>query len=388
MAQTVKYVKFGSSDMMVSELCVGTMTWGSFNNEEETFKQLDLAMARGLNFIDTAEMYPVPPKPDYINRTEVLLGKWLQARSETVDRSKIYIATKASGSPLVFPPAALPTSRAGYAAREDPLGDRPPPNADLESGPVTAHTAEQLLSACRASIERLQCEYIDLYQLHWPQRYAPAFGKVEYKIEKERPEGGAAPEDFDAIVLGIKGLFDAKLIRNWGLSNETSFGIMSFCLSADRLGVPRPCSVQNDVSLLNRGFEQEVAEVCRHFDVAGMPYGALSGGTLSGKYDDGNPPASARHAKLPNFQPRYHSERSLAATRKYSALAKKHGLTTTQLALGWMRSRWWNTSVITGSTSEAQLDEYIDAFLVELSPEILSEIDAIHAEHRNPNVLE
>jgi len=196
-----------------------------------------------------------------------------------------------------------------------------------------------------------------------------------------------------------------------GLSNESCFGIMSFVAACDRNGVPRPVSVQNDVSLLNRGFETELAEVCSHYDIAGLPYGALCGGTLSGKYDnrvwDGEsgkylwtlesgektdtPPAdaeSARHQAKPEFQPRYHSERVLAASRKYSALAKRHGLKPVTLAVAWMNHQFWNTSVITGSTSAMQLEEYLNAFDVELSPEILKEIDLIHAECRNPNIAE
>jgi len=389
----MRYVKFGSSDMLVSEVCLGTMTWGSFCDESETFAQLDAALARGINFIDTAEMYPVPGDPKWVNRTEVLIGKWLEARksSGSLDRSKLYIATKVAGSAHIFPEAVQRNMRAVVAGRADPLGDRPPA-FDESSGLLPAHTAEQLLTACKASLERLRSDYIDLYQLHWPQRYVPAFGKVEYKVNLERPDDSPTPESFDRIVLALKALFDAKLIRHWGLSNETAFGLMSFCAACDRQGVPRPVSVQNDVSLMNRGFEQETAEVCRNFNIAGMPYGAIAGGTLSGKYngEEGQEPPSkrARHAQHPKFQPRYHSESALAASRKYSALAKKHNLTVLQLALAWMRSRWWNTSVISGSTSVAQLEEYVDAFQVELSSDILSEIDAIHKECRNPTIAE
>lgn len=394
MRATMRYVKFGSSDMMVSEACLGTMMWGSFNDEAETFAQLDKAVAKGINFIDTAEMYPVPGNPDYMNRCEVFIGKWLAARtaSGSIDRSKLYMATKVCGDMRVFPEGAHKNFRACVAGRNDPCGDRPPAGFDPEKGLGPVQTAEQMMTACKASLQRLGCDYIDLYQLHWPNRYSPAFGKVEYKAERERGEDTTSPEAFDRIVQGLKGLMDAKLIRHWGLSNETAFGIMSFCAACDRNGVPRPVSVQNDVSLLNRGFEQETAEVCRHFNVAGMPYGAIAGGTLSGKYDavDGQEPPSkkARHVQYPNFQPRYHSEASLTASRKYSALARKHGLKPIQLAVAWMRSRWWNTSIITGSTSAAQLEEYIDALQVELSADVLKDIDAIHAECRNPNIME
>jgi len=393
-APGMRYVKFGSSDMMVSEVCCGTMTFGSFNSEEETFAMLDAAVARGLNFFDTAEMYPVPPNADYVNRTEVLMGKWLQSRVREgkLERNKLYLATKVCGSGLIFPPAAHRSMRGCVAGRADPLGERPPKGLDEAAGPLPEISAEQVMAACKASLTRLQCEYIDLYQVHWPQRYVPAFGKVEYKPERERPDDQPTPESFDKQVLALKALFDAKLIRHWGLSNETSFGIMSFCAACDRHGVPRPVSVQNDVSLLYRFFEQEMAETCRHMNVAGMPYGALAGGTLSGKYDGREgiepPLKTARHVKFPQFQPRYHAEHALAVSKKYSELATKHGLTPTQLALAWMKSRWWNTSVIIGTTSVAQLEQNVDAFQVELSPEILEAIDEIHKEARHPNIKE
>lgn len=389
-----KYVKFGSSDMMVSELCLGTMVWGSFCDEAEAFAQLDKAMEMGINFIDTAEMYPTPNAPKWANRTEVYIGNWLESRmaSSKVDRSKLYIATKLNGNSKLHPPAAWINHSATFLGRADPLGDRPPKDLDPDNLNWPDFSAEQLMTACKASLQRLRCEYIDLYQLHWPQRYVPVFGKVEYKPEREFEEEKPTPEHFDKIVLGLKALFDAKLIKNWGLSNETSFGIMSFCAACDRNNVPRPVSVQNDCSMTNRGFEEQLAEVCRHFNIAGMPYGALAGGTLSGKYDnaDGQEPPSkkARHLQFPKFQPRYQQEAVIAASRKYSALARKHSLTPTQLAVAWANSRWWNTSVISGTTSVAQLEEYASAFFIKLSPEILAEVDAIHKEGRNPNIMD
>lgn len=389
----MRYVKFGSSDMMVSEVCAGTMTWGSFNDEEQTWAQLDAAMAAGINFYDTAEMYPVPPNPDWMNRTEVFMGRWLKTRVQEgkVDRSKIYIATKIAGSGAMFGPGGMPRMRGVLAARADPCGERPPKGYDAENGPLPALTAEQMMIACKASIERLNCDYLDLYQIHWPQRYVPGFGSVEYKVQKERPEDMPTPESFDKQVLGLKALFEAGLIKHWGLSNETSFGMMSFCAACDRNGVPRPVSVQNDVSMLYRGFEEQSAEVCRHMNIAGMPYGALAGGTLTGKYEeDAAVPATehSRHNKFPGFQPRYAAPPARAAARKYLALAKKHGLTGTQLALAWMKSRWWNTSIIIGTTSVEQLHECVAAFDIQLSQEVLDGVDAIHRECRNPNVTD
>jgi len=390
--RTMEYVKFGSSDMMVSRACCGTMTWGSYNTEAQAFEQLDAAVAKGVNFFDTAEMYPVPGKPEYCNATEIILGNWLESRTKEgkIDRSKLYIATKVSGNGKMMA-TILPTTRAYVAARKDPLGERPPIGWDPEHGELPALTAEQIMEACQASLKRLRCEYIDLFQLHWPQRYVPAFGKVEYKVEKERPEDMPTPEHFDRQVLAVKALFDAKLIRNWGLSNETSFGLMAFCAACDRNGVPRPVSVQNDMSMMFRRFEEELAEVCRHMNIAGMPYGALAGGTLSGKYDDDakEPPSkTARHAGTANFQPRYHTEIARQVAKKYSALARKHGLTPAQLALAWMKSRFYNTSVIIGSTSVIQIEENIDAFNITLSQEVLDEVDALHAENRNVQIKE
>jgi len=225
------------------------------------------------------------------------------------------------------------------------------------------------------------------------QRYVPCFGKYEYRFEKEAERTDVAPADpehFEAQVLGVKALLDAGKIRYWGLSNETSYGVMMFCMAADKLGVARPVSVQNDFSLIQRAYENELAETCRHMKLVGLPYGILCGGSLSGKYNEGGEKYRAtsntkpRHEYDPGTQPRYHKPAALAACAKYKSLAEKHGMSPTTLAYAWAAARNYNASIITGSTSVAQAEELCAAVSVELSYEVLKAIDAIHAEDRNP----
>lgn len=394
----MKYVKFGRTDMEVSTMCVGTMTWGSMNTEDQAHEQLDTAFAKGCNFIDVAEMYPVPTMEKWCTSTECIVGNWLEKRlaGGGLAREKVYIATKISGSvKTMFGPdldrvAAdrLDVFKSVKARRCNPLKAK-------EEMVLPQLDAANMMEACQASIRRLKCGYIDLYQLHWPQRYVPCFGKHEYLVEKEEARSEESPADpahFDAQVLGIKALLDLGLIKNWGLSNETPFGVMMFCMAADRLGVPRPASVQNDFSFVARSYESSLAETCKHFGVVGLPYGALCGGTLSGKYNEGgdkykeSSPTEPRHVQYPAFQARYHKDAVKAAANKYKLLAEQHDLKPASMAYAWALSRTYNASIITGTTSVAQVEEACDALgRLELSAEVLKGIDAIHAEDRNPS---
>uniref|UniRef100_A0A0G4GVQ9 NADP-dependent oxidoreductase domain-containing protein n=1 Tax=Chromera velia CCMP2878 TaxID=1169474 RepID=A0A0G4GVQ9_9ALVE len=386
----MKYNDFGNTGWKVSDVCLGTMTWGSFNTEEETFAQLDEGVKLGVNIIDTAEMYPVPVRAEWITRTEELVGKWIETRVKEgkLDRSRLYIATKVAGNAKMF------AARGGPFAKLDQLRSDPP-KKDGEERPIET-TPEQMMDACLASLRRLKCEYIDLYQIHWPARYCPAFGKRRYRTADERPEDAPTQEHIESQVMGIKALFDKGLIKAWGLSNESSLGVSLFCNACDKLGVPRPASIQNDFSLMFRCFEEELAETCRYYNVAGFPYGPLAGGTLSGKYTnekykDKDPKAFAkrRHNFDPKFQARYHCDGAKEATTKYVEIAEKAGLTPTQLALAWCRSCEFNHSTIMGSTSVEQLKECISAFTdVTLSEETMAEIDKVHKEMRNPMVTD
>jgi len=388
----MKYVKFGETDMQVSVACVGTMTWGSMNTEEEAHQQLDKFFELGCNFIDTAEMYPVPVSADWVSRTEHIVGNWLSKKitSGELQRKDVYVATKVASShkTMGVPDDKLQALKKAVALRSDPSAE-----AGAEDTPAPMLTAEQITTACDASLRRLQLDYLDLYQLHWPQRYVPCFGKYEYRFDKEAERTEEAPADlahFEAQVLVVKALLDSGKIRYWGLSNETSYGVMMFCLAADKLGVARPVSVQNDFSLMQRHYEYELAETCRHMRLVGLPYGLLCGGTLSGKYCEGGEKYRASSATKPRhefnaaFQARYHKPAALAACEKYKALAEKHGLTPTTLAYAWAVSRGCNASVITGTTSVAQVEELCAAVCLELDSEILKAVDAIHAEDRDP----
>jgi len=364
----LKYVKFGTTDMMVSEICAGTMTWGSFNAEEsQCHAQMDALVSAGVNFFDTAELYPVAF--NYGKTTETWMGNWLS--KNTGKRSELYFATKCNG--------------AGIGG---------------STGEAHDYNADVLLASCKASIERLRCEYIDLYYLHFPVRDMPLFGCASFFPDgKHRPfqfMNKGQVTDFEASVLAVKKLLDAGLIKHWGLSNENAYGVTMFCLTCDKLGVPRPVCVQNDYSLLNRTYESDTYEACHRFGLVGIPYGVLCGGVLTGKYFDKSefaskdvdrPLAECRHRSQPEFQPRYGAPAAMKATDKYMAAAKKYGLTPSELAIAFALRQPCNTCIISGTTTVRQAEECVGACKIENIPEeLLLEIDRVHEEYRNPSV--
>ena len=316
-------------------------------------------------------MYPVAF--NYGKTTETWIGNWLTRRIDegAVKREDLYFATKCN-----------PLGTGGTVGKQGKWKKH-------------AFDADRLRASCEASLSRLQCDYIDLYMLHFPSRMGgEAFGWANWKdgrYDAARTSTGAEA-DFEAQVRAVKGLFDANLIRHWGLSNETAYGVTMFCLTCDRLGVPRPVSVQNDFNFNNRTFETSCAEACHHLGVVGMPYGALGGGALTGKYQDSKyagdrPLELARHNFKPKFQTRYRSPRGAAATREYIKLAEAWGLTPAELALAWCRDRSYNTVVVTGTTTVQQCEEAIRAFKLEALPrELLDAIDTIHERYRSPDV--
>lgn len=385
MAETVvrgdvlKKIKFGNSEMMVTEVCAGTMTWGSFNaTEEEAYEQLDLLTDMGVNFIDTAELYPVAF--NYGMTTEKWIGQWLEMRvaEGKVDRSKLYIATKSNCM--------------GVGSSLDLIGREAPHSYDEEI----------LMHSCKASIERMKCDYIDLYQLHVPSRDTPVFGAGYFA-----PDGESRPapfndkgltEDFEKQVLAVKKLLDEGLIKYWGLSNENAYGMTMFCMVCDKLGVARPISCQNDYSVIDRLYEGDTAEAAHRFGIVGLPYGCLAGGTLTGKYVEGSkyykesdadrPNAQWRHKQEPGFQARYHLPMCMEVTKKYVALAEKYGITPTEMALVWGRDRRFNASIIIGTTSLKQVKDCVNAFKIEKLPDaLIAEINLLHEQYRNPMVF-
>lgn len=355
--------KLGNSDMMVTEVCAGTMTWGSYvEKEESAHAELDKYVEMGVNFLDTAEIYPVGF--NYGKTTEVWIGNWLEMRvaSGAISRSDFYIATKCN-----------------------------PAGVGSPDGEAHDFSSEKLEASARASIERMKCEYIDLYYLHFPSRKGfsvfgwGSYGSPQRYATSSTSSGDMA--DFERQVAGIKRLYDLGLIKNWGLSNENAYGVTMFCIAADKLGVPRPCCIQNDLSINDRTFEGDVAEACHHFGVVGLPYGALSGGTLTGKYINGEATENSRHNRTPEFQGRYNGVLATEATKEYLSLAKEWGLTPSEMAIAWARDRWYNFGVITGTTSPEQVEECVDAFKLDPLPEELNaEIDRIHERFRSPSM--
>ncbi len=307
----------------------------------------------------------MPPNPLSSGSTEEIIGRWMAARG---CRARCVIATKVAGC------APLPWISAARSEPADPAA--PPPRL----------TAEQIKAACDASLRRMQIDAIDLYQLHWPDRVAPVFGKTQFDAADADAHAAVS---FEEQVRAMGELIAAGKIRFWGVSNETPYGLAMHCETAKRLGVPLPVSIQNDFSLLDRRFEAGLAEVCHAYGVKLLAYGALNGGALTDKYYDGSVTEGARHRKFATFQSRYHAPRSLAAGAEYRKVAQAAGISLAALALRWAKSRWYMGSVIFGATSAAQLRECLNAYAAgPLSAAIEAEIEAIHVERRNPNATD
>jgi aryl-alcohol dehydrogenase-like predicted oxidoreductase len=323
------------------------MTWGEQNSEAEAHEQLDLAVARGINFIDTAEMYPVPPNALTQGRTETFLGNWLAQRP----RGKLVIASKVAG----------------------------PGRRDWIRGGRTDVTPANIAEGVARSLERLKIDFIDLYQIHWPQRNVPAFGAVEFDPSKER-DGPS----IEAQVEGMAAMIEAGRIRYYGLSNETSWGVCEFHRVAKARGLPGPVTLQNSYSLVSRSADGDLAEALFRENMSLLAYSPLAGGMLSGKYLEGAQPGGARFTLFDTLGQRFRKPQVIEAVDAYAALAKRRGLTLVELALGYVRSRWHVGATIIGATSLAQLEEDIAAARIELDAATLEEIARIQARYPNP----
>jgi aryl-alcohol dehydrogenase-like predicted oxidoreductase len=335
------------TDLDVSEVCLGTMTWGEQNSEAEAHAQLDYAIAQGVNFIDTAEMYPVPPNARTQGRTETYLGNWLHRRK----RDDLVIATKVAG----------------------------PGRRDWIRGGRTGLSRGIIAEAVDTSLERLQIERIDLYQIHWPQRNVPMFGATDFDPAKET-EGPPIDEQVAGMALMIK----AGKIRHYGLSNETAWGVAEFHRAAREQGVPGPVTLQNSYSLVSRSVDNDLAEALFRSRMSLLAYSPLAGGMLSGKYLDGKRPANARFALFDGLGMRFRKPIVYEAIDAYAALAKRCGVTLVQLALGYVKKRWYLGASIIGATTMAQLEEDIAAAQFELDASILAEIAALQLRYPNP----
>ncbi|QIR35818.1 NADP(H)-dependent aldo-keto reductase [Tolypothrix sp. PCC 7910] len=344
----MKYNQLGESDLKVSEICLGTMTYGHQNTIEEAHQQLDYAIAHGVNFIDTAEMYPVPPRGETQGKTEAYIGEWLRKQQ----RDQLIVATKIAG-----PGRPFKWLRDG--------------NIKIDS--------KNIQQAVDDSLRRLQTDYIDLYQIHWPDRYVPTFGQTEYKPELER-ETVKISEQLAAFAEVIK----AGKVRYIGLSNETPWGVTKFVHAAKKLGLPKVVSIQNAYNLVNRVFDSALAEVSHYTNVGLLAYSPLGFGLLTGKYIENSNLGNTRITLFPGFGQRYLKQNVNEAVAAYAEIAKKHNLTPAQLALAFVRSRWFVSSTIIGATTLQQLQENIESVNVVLNPEILADLDAVHTRYPNP----
>jgi aryl-alcohol dehydrogenase-like predicted oxidoreductase len=342
----MEYKQLGSSDLKVSALALGTMTFGEQNSEAEAHTQLDFAASRGVNFIDTAEMYPVAPRAETVHCTESYIGTWLKRQA----RDRLIIATKITGP-----------ARGFNWIRGTPRISR-----------------EHINAAIDGSLRRLQTDYVDLYQIHWPDRYVPMFGSTSYDVTQER-EATPIAEQLQTLAELVK----AGKVRHIGLSNETPWGVAEFMRCAEQLGLPRIVSIQNAYHLMNRTFENGLAEICRHNNVGLLAYSPLAFGWLSGKYI-ADPHAKGRITLFPGFGQRYSKPQVPAATREYLRIAREAGLTPASLALAFARTRWFNSSVILGATTLEQLKENLGSVEIVLSKETLEKIEEVYRMYPNP----
>ena len=350
----MKYRTLGSSDIQVSVIGLGTMTFGHQNNQADAHQQLDLALEHGVNLIDTAEMYPTPTRADTWGSTERFIGSWL---AKSGRRGDVILASKAVGP-------------ARTASQNHIRGGK------------SHHNAANLRAALQGSLDRLQTDYLDLYQLHWPDRATNFFGLRDYPWAAEDQEGVAIEETLSALADLVK----EGLIRHIGVSNETPWGVAQFLRAAERLNLPGIVTIQNPYSLLNRLYEVGLAEFSHREGVGLLAYSPLAFGVLTGKYLDGAQPVGARlSAGSPYGRfARYASDESARAVRAYVELARSRDLTPAQLALAFVISRPFVSSALIGATSLAQLEENLGSVNVNLDDELLEAINAIHARLPNP----
>ncbi|MBA1155064.1 aldo/keto reductase [Microvirga mediterraneensis] len=345
----MEYRRLGRTDLNVSLICLGTMTWGQQNTEADGHAQMDYALDQGINFFDTAELYSIPPRAETQGSTERFIGSWFKARGS---RDKVILATKVIG-------------------RSDNTWFR-------DDGSKGELSRAQVEEAVNKSLKRLQTDYIDLYQIHWPDRPMPWGSNPTIYRHMEGPS-----HPIDETVEIMTDLVKAGKIRHFGLSNESAWGTMTFLKHADAKGQARVQSVQNAYNLLNRTYEVALAEVSMRENVSLLAYSPLAQGYLTGKYLDGARPAGSR-TTLFNRGQRYENPTAEAAIRKYIALAKEFGLDPAQMALAFVNSRPFLTSNIIGATSMEQLKTDIASIDVTITPELEERINAIHVEHCNP----
>ncbi len=343
----MKYTTLPNSDIKVSKICLGTMTWGNQNTEAEGHQQMDFALEKGVNFFDTAELYSVPATPETYGATEKIIGSWFK---KTGNREKVILATKIAGG-----------------------------------GDYTAHIRKDgfskraLKEALEGSLKRLQTDYIDLYQLHWPERGVNCFGVRDYPFQTATKEA----ENHLEILEALNGFVKEGKIKQVGLSNESPWGTMKYLQTAKDYNLPRMSTIQNSYSLIHRAYEYGMSEVSLRENIGLLVYSPLAFGVLSGKYIGGKTPDGARVTLFPRFD-RYSSEQSEEAVKKYQDIATKHGLSLAQLSLAFVNQLPFVTSNIIGATNLIQLKENIESINIDLSDDILKEIEKVHSIIPNP----
>lgn len=342
------YTKLPHTELEVSKICLGTMTWGKQNSEEEGHKQMDYALDQGINFFDTAELYPIPAHADRYAHTEIIIGNWFK---KTGNRDKIILGSKIAG-------------KATFTKFIRTTGFR----------------RDSIIEAVEGSLERLQTDYLDLYQLHWPERTTNYFGERGYKPSLN----DHWQDNIHQVLETLSDLIKEGKIRHVGLSNETPWGTMRFLEESKvHADLPRMITIQNPYSLLNRLFEVGLSEISMRENIGLLAYSPLGFGVLSGKYLNGKKPENARMTLFPSYN-RYSGVTSAMATQKYSDLAKEHGLSLSQMALSFVNSRPFLTSNIIGATTMDQLKENIGSIDIELGEEILKGIEDIHGQIPDP----
>ena len=343
----MKYTTLPKTDIKVSKICLGTMTWGNQNTQDEGFAQMDMALDKGVNFFDTAELYPVPAEAKTYAETERIIGNWFK---KSGNRDKVVLATKIAGP-----------------------------------GDYTAHirtngfSKEALNDAVEQSLKRLKTDYIDLYQLHWPERDTNTFGQRDYVHNPN----DSWEDNFQEVLENLDQLVKSGKIRQIGLSNEKAWGTMRYLEESKIHDLPRMITIQNAYSLLNRSFEGDLAEVSHREDIGLLAYSPMAFGVLSGKYIKGKAADNARLKLFPRFS-RYSNENCTEATKRYMKIAEAHNMTLAQMALAFVTDRPFMTGNIIGATSLEQLEENIDSVNISLSDDILKKIDEVHASIPNP----
>jgi len=344
----MKFKKLGTTDLDVSLICLGTMTWGTQNTEKDAFEQMDYSLESGINFFDTAELYSVPPNSESYGKTETIIGNWFEKRK---NREKIILATKVAG-----------------------------PGCNWIRGGGNNFDEKSIGEAINGSLKRLKTDYIDLYQLHWPERSTNFFGRRDYTLDSEEGDWNS----FESVLKALEKFIKSGKIRYIGMSNETPYGLSKYIELSKNKNLPRMMSVQNPYNLVNRTYEIGMSEISIREKCGLLVYYPLATGALSGKYRNGQMPKNSRQALFKGWE-RHLNPLAMNAYEEYHKLAKEYNMTMAQLAQAFVNSRPFVTSNIIGATTMDQLKENIDSVNIELSDEIMKKINVIHNNNPNPS---